>query len=478
MYMRRLWLCLLGAILAGSASAQVSRFNLAEKAWLDQHQKLKVGVVSMTAPVLFFESGQPMGLASDYLRVLATKLGLYLDLLAYPDDQQLADALRSGEVDVVGAAVHTTRSPSDWQFSRPYLSLPAALYSEGSLKGQGLSAVDGLTVALIAGSIWEDLLPHYLPGIRTLPGRDLEQALDSVMRGQAQAYLGDAASVDYLLDSGRYDGLRKVRRLDLTLDIALATARDDTPLHTLLQKSLDRFNEDELNDVWSNWPGVENTQPRESGFLSFLLWTLLWVIWSLLLVWIVSRRFRRRLDHHREKTRRSIKRLRRREELLKQKLLHLKHKTKRYRQRTKALSKQADFVNALMPSASWRWNPANGECEWDEEMFGLLKLEPVSFKPTREAILELLSGDDRGALEALFDDSRRKPSRLSLDFSLPDGTVVTLLQFSHYLSGSDGDEGQRVAICWDVTGYGDVAPENAEEPSGDAAPLSQEVTQE
>ncbi len=478
MYTRRLWLCLLGLFLAGAASAQVSRFNMAEKAWLDDHQKLKVGVVSMTAPILFFESGQPMGLAADYLRVLAAKLGLYIDLLQYPNEQRLAEALNSGEVDVIGATVHTALSPPDWQFSRPYVTLPAALYSLGSLKGQGVSAMDGLTVSVLAGSIWEELLPHYLPGTHTLPGRDLDQALGAVMAGRAQVYLGDAASVDYLLDEGRYDGLRKAQDLDLTLDIALATPRSNPTLHTLLQKSLDRFNEDEINDVWSNWPGIENTQSKESGFLTFLLWTLLWVVWSLLLVWIVSRRSNRRLAHHREKSLRSIKRLRSREELLKQKLLHLKHKTKRYRHRTKELSKQAEFTNALLPKASWRWLPAGDECLWDDEMFTLLALEASEFTPTREAMLNLLVEADRDSLESLFDAENRAASRLSLRFCLPDGGEKTLLQFSHYLTGKDDGEGQRMAVCWDVSDFQERVSDAGRPPSQDLGTLSQEVARE
>jgi ABC-type amino acid transport substrate-binding protein len=477
MYMRRLWLCLLGMILAGSASAQVSRFNLAEKAWLDSHQKLKVGVVSMNAPILFFESDQPIGLAADYLRVLASKLGLYLDLVQYPNNQQLADALRKGEVDVVGAAVHTVLSPPDWQFSRPYIILPAALFSRDSLRGQGLSVMDGLTVSVQAGSIWEEILPHYLPSTHTLPGKDLDQALAAVMAGRAQVYLGDAASVDHLLDEGRFDGLRKAQTLDLTLDICLATARDNTPLHTLLQKSLDRFNEEELNDVWSNWPGVENIQSRESGILGVLFWCLLWLIWSVMLVWIVLQRSKRRLEHHREKSRRSVHRLRHREALLKQKLLHLKHKTKRYRHRTKDLSNQLDVMNTLLPKASWHLTPASGECAWDAEMFDLMGLKPSDFTPTRETILGLLTAEDRSNLEPLFDDANRAPSRLCLSFSLPNGQEKVLLQFSQYLNGKEDEAGQRLAICWDVSDYQGYKSD-AQTPLPELGGLSQEVLQE
>ncbi|MCW4230653.1 MAG: ABC transporter substrate-binding protein, partial [Candidatus Thiodiazotropha taylori] len=79
----KLGIGLLGLFLVGQAVAQVSRYSLAEKAWLDDRQNLRVGVVEISAPILYFEAGQTMGLAADYLRALAAKLGLNLDLVTY-----------------------------------------------------------------------------------------------------------------------------------------------------------------------------------------------------------------------------------------------------------------------------------------------------------------------------------------------------------------------------------------------------------
>ncbi|MCU7947400.1 MAG: hypothetical protein KZQ72_12300 [Candidatus Thiodiazotropha sp. (ex Cardiolucina cf. quadrata)] len=91
---RTIGLCLLGLVLTTQAVAQVSRFSLAEKRWLDDHRHLNIGVVEMTPPILYFESSQPKGLAADYLRALARELGLQLNLIHYPDQSTLLQALR------------------------------------------------------------------------------------------------------------------------------------------------------------------------------------------------------------------------------------------------------------------------------------------------------------------------------------------------------------------------------------------------
>ena len=453
MLLRKLGLCLLGVLLASQVLAQVSRFSLAEKDWLDKHKTLTVGVVEMTAPILFYQGGQPMGLAADYLRALAGKLGLYLDIVKFSDQRSLMLALRDGDVDLVGAAVHTATSPGDLHFSRPYLNLPAALYATGKIAGRGLAGLEGLDVSVLAGSIWEEVLPHYMPGLRTKPAANLDQALKSVLDGGAQVYLGDAASVNHLLKSGQYSGLHERQRLDLTLDVALATHAADPILHSLLQKAIDRLSEDEIHEIWNNWPGVERPVPYQSGFIGYLLWGVLLVLWSLLLVWVVKKRSKQGLEHHRSKTRRSIKRLRHREELLKHKLMHIKHKTKRYRNRSKSLRRQIDFTNEVLPSASWSWNPATGECSWEDDMFDLTGLDKETFTPTPESILERVPEQDRALLEPLFRDDNREASRISYRLQLPDGGEKHLLQYSHYVSDEADNGGRRVGICWNIADY-------------------------
>jgi ABC-type amino acid transport substrate-binding protein len=452
MLLHKLGLGLMGLLLASQVAAQVSRFSLVEKNWLDDRKNIKVGMVEMTAPILFYRGGQTMGLAADYLRALTAKLGLNLDIVKYRTPDDLMQALRKGNVDLIGAMVHTTSSPHDIHFSRPYLSLPAALYAKGKITGQGLRGLEGLKVSVLEGSIWEEVLPHYMPGLATISYANLDLALQSVLDGQTQVYLGDAASVDYLLKDGRYKGLWAGQQLDLTLDVALATHASSPALHSLMQKAMDRLSEDEIHEIWNNWPGVERPIPYQSNFLVFLLWGLLLVAWSLLLVWIVNKRSKHGLEHHRSKTRRSIKRLRHREDLLKHKVMHIKYKTKRYRNRAKTLRQQIEFMNEVLPSASWSWDSETGECIWEDDMFALVGLDSETFKPSVEAFLELVQEPERELLRSMFNKSNTASDKISYRVQLPDGTETHLLQYSHYI-GNDESGARRVCLCWCVNGY-------------------------
>jgi ABC-type amino acid transport substrate-binding protein len=452
MLFQKLCISILGLFLAGNVVAQVSRFSLTEKAWLDGHQTLKVGVVKMTAPILFIEGGQAMGLAADYLRALAAKLGLNLDIVKYNTLDLMAQGLQRGEIDLIGAMVHKANTPTDLHFTRPYLSLPAALYAKDKI-ASSLATLQGVKVSVLRGSIWEEALPHYVQGLITKPFPTLESALQVVVDGRVPVYFGDSASVDYLMKEGHFDGLEANRQLDLTLDIALVTHASTPALHSLLQKAMDRLSEEEIHEIWNNWPEIERPVPYKTGFLVYLLWVLLLIAWSLLLIWIVNKRAKQGLEHHRIKTHRSIKRLRRREELLKQKLMQIKHKAKRYKGREKSLTRKSEFMTEILPNATWSWDSESGNCIWEDDMFALTGLEKEAFEPTVASFLDLVYEQDRELLESLFQRTASEPSKISYRLVLPSGELVHLLQYSHFVSVDNDKDIRRVCICWRIDDY-------------------------
>jgi ABC-type amino acid transport substrate-binding protein len=434
--------------------AQVSRFSPAEKGWLTEHQDLRVGVVEMTPPILYFERSQCKGLAADYLRALADKLGLQLLIRHFSDHAALLKALREGEVDVIGALVHTDSAPPDLHFSRPFLSLPAALFATDKFADKGLTALDGLEVSVVAGSIWEEWIPHVLPSLNVMAFNDLDQALNAVITDRAQAYLGDAASVNHLITgSAGYDGLKEMMRLDLSVDVAMATLFSNSVLHSLLQKGLDRLSKEDMTDIWYNWQGIEAPVKQGGNLVMNILWGLFLGLWSLILAWAVRLHSQKALTHHRMKTKRSIKRLRHRENLLKQKLIGLKHKTKRYRHRAKSLRQQVDFMSEVLPSCSWSWDPSEKACQWDDEMYLMAGQERGAFRPDPASILNLVHPQDKHLIAQLFDSNNRDEMRISYRLLLAGGGERRVLDYSHFVPGDTEDSGKRVGICWNVDDF-------------------------
>lgn len=440
---------------SAAATAQNLRFSLAEKAWLNGHRMLRVGVVEQTPPILFFsDRGNPQGLVADYLRALAQHLGLQLNITRYPDEHALMLALKNGSVDVAGAEIMGDEGQDKLIYTRPYLNLPVALFAEIDLPQSGLSGMKNKTIAVVKGSVWEKDLPLIEPDIEISAQPSVEQAMRRVVEGVAAAYLGDAASANYLLKRQDIGNIEERQRLDFTLNIALATPVREPQLQSLLQKGFDRIDSEELQEIWHRWPGVERPSNYPAALPAMLIWILLTLVWSIVLGWLVRFVVMRRNEQHLGKFKRAIRRLQRRERRLKGKLLLLKRKALEYRSNSRQNRLRLRLLDDVMPNSAWTWDPVQDKCQWDAGMYKLYQQDPDSFEPTPASILQCVHTEDREKVALLYEPLDGEGDlRLSYRILLPDGEVRWLLDYSHFGS-SDGTEGdQRVGICWDISDY-------------------------
>ncbi len=437
-----------------TASSQPVRYNLAEKAWLDQHQVLRVGVVELTPPLLFYGGGKnPQGLVADYLRVLVLHLGLQLEVIRYPNLQDLLRGLREGDVDALGAWPVGLEAQEGIALTRPYLSLPLALYGTSELPESGLRGLAGSSLAVINGT-GLDQMEKIAPGLNMHTAPTLEQGLRMAAQGDVHAYLGDVASAEYLLKRKSLDDLEQQFQLDMAYDLSLATQSSNTALLGLLQKGLDRFAPDEMQEIWNRWPGVERPYHYTSEIGLWWLWILLLVAWSAALVWSVNRYVLHKEQQYNYKLKRAIRRLQKREKALKEKLVSLNDKARTFQGLSRDQRQRLDLINHVLPSAAWVWHPESDQCQWDEHMYELFGQDPEAFSPTPDAILQQVHADDRQDVAALFETPQEEPeSRLSFRLLLPNGEMRWLLDFSEFTADPSGEGEHRVGLCWDITDF-------------------------
>jgi ABC-type amino acid transport substrate-binding protein len=453
--------CLLFVAVPSSA-AQITRLNVAEKVWLDAHQVLRVGVVESTPPILSYQGRvQPKGVAVDYLRALALHLGLQLEIKRFDDESALSEALSNAEIDLIGAVPYGLDDSKPWLYTRPYLSLPVALFGTDDLSVTGLSELRGKSVAVVEGSVWDEGLHSLIPGVNAVSFSNMEMALKAVAERKVTAFLSDVASTEYLLDQKAFGEVEERFRSRLTYDISVATPQQIPELQSLIQKGLERIGDQELSEIWLRWPNVERPEDINGSFPLWAIWLPLLAVWTFLVAYVVRRYTKQKQIHLHGRMKAKISRLRRREMLLKAKMLRLKQKALSYRKELRKHRQQIVLLSDVMPSAAWEWDASTGQCQWDKGMYDFFQADEANFEPTPEAILDLVHEDDRDKVSTLFSsEPENNEVQMSYRVVLPDGRTKWMLDYSH---GSEEEEGsQRVGICWDVSDYQLMIDERSE----------------
>jgi two-component system, NarL family, sensor histidine kinase EvgS len=242
----------------------------AEKAFLASRPALRVAIKPEWAPIDTMSVGGVYGgISGDYLRLLASRLSVRLEVTQYASNTEAINALKSGRADIIPSLAETRERLQIMRFTRPYLDVPNAVFARVDAP---LFAVDGnwagLRVAAERGFAVINALSQNKPEARLIEFADSEAAVNAVAQGQADVYVGalptTAAIVEKLL-------LRNVEvrgYIDSPFQLLRFGVRRDAPeLASVLERAMNSVSAAEADAIRERWTPMRNTLQYTQGAL-------------------------------------------------------------------------------------------------------------------------------------------------------------------------------------------------------------------
>ena len=293
-------LVLAWALVASFASAQELKLTDEEKAFLERHRVIRVGVDPSFVPFEFIDTdGGYKGIAADYVRIIERKLGIRFEVakgLTWPEAYSKALA---GELDVLPAISQTPERERYFLFSSPYYNFKRVIVTRTSQTGiNDIEDLYGKTVAVQRNSSHHSYLIGH-PAINLSLYDSVETALTSVANGTETAFLGNLATTHFLIKSTGLTNLKFVAfEAEKQLSLHFAVRKDWPELVSVLDKTLASITQEERLAINAKWidlgtetdygPIIRNLLIAGSAVFLILLVSLCWV-------WILKREAARRV---------------------------------------------------------------------------------------------------------------------------------------------------------------------------------------
>jgi len=253
-------LCLSLIVVAHAAAHTTLALDQEEIAWRRAHPVLRVGVFAGDhMPLEAWMGGQPEGLGIDYVRLLASRAGLQVAFHPFTDWEAIASrsARRAPPFDLLLALPHTRGDEGHVRLLRTYLSAaPVLVTRRDDTRTRDQRDLDRArilierrfhdTIVRLQGAYPHAVLQYCDTGL---------QCLDSLARGEADAYIGvTAARTRALLAGRRADDLNLTGSAGLpALAFSPAVRVDAAPLASLLDKAAASIDEAELARLRDRW---------------------------------------------------------------------------------------------------------------------------------------------------------------------------------------------------------------------------------
>jgi ABC-type amino acid transport substrate-binding protein len=230
--------------LPSAYSAAITSLDLteAEKAFIQKHPNIKIGIDSGYAPYSFLDDKQNfVGVAPDFLKKIGSMTGLNFDPVPGLTWREIVKQGKDKSLDVIATLVRTPERDRFFSFTQIYLPTPLVIMTrKGDLGILGASDLGGKTVALVKQYSSSQRVMREHPNIIPLFTETPLAGLQAVATGRADAYIGVLGINIHLVREYGLANLGIAASYDLVSNGQRFGVRRDWPeLGSILDKAID-----------------------------------------------------------------------------------------------------------------------------------------------------------------------------------------------------------------------------------------------
>jgi signal transduction histidine kinase/CheY-like chemotaxis protein/HPt (histidine-containing phosphotransfer) domain-containing protein len=263
-----------------------------EKAWLNSHVEMRVGATQDWPPFDFVdEEGRHAGIASEYLKWLNKSLGVKLTPQMGLTWNQILEAGRHKNVEVITSIVRTPEREEFLRFTRPYLRAPLVIITRDNAPYvDSLDRLTGRKVALVKGYNTQKLIERDYPKINLLLVDAPEAALRAVANGLAEATVENVAVLTYLSNTLDIKNLKVAAPTPYTFDLSFGVRKDMPELAVILDKAIASIPEKDQAVFQERWVNIRVKRQVDWSMVLLIVMTVVLVVASILTVIMHSNR--------------------------------------------------------------------------------------------------------------------------------------------------------------------------------------------
>lgn len=259
------WFCLL---LPSPTTAQPSlqeyqtqlKLTAKERAWLELHREIRVGVPDLPPLSFLNEQGQLHGVSLDYLQLISARTGLKL-IPRYLEWPEVLQQINTRQIDLFPGLIIESRK-AKYNFTTPFLTISYAVFDRLDTPFiSGLESLSDQRIAVLKNSAVHQVIKRKYPALGLLSFDNVLSALQAVSTGQAEAYVGGLMTTTYQIQKNSLSNLKVAAPAPIdSSPIGFATHRDWPQLTSIINKALATLTAQEHQQIINKWLKISYEQ--------------------------------------------------------------------------------------------------------------------------------------------------------------------------------------------------------------------------
>lgn len=280
-------------ILANGINFSAIELTDSEKNFIENNPVIKIGMDPEFVPFEFWDgNGNYVGITADYLALISETTGLQFEVVRGLTWGEAYNQALKGDIDLLPAVSKTSDREKSFLFTDPYYYFQRVIVvGEDENDISGLESITDLTVAVQENSSHHSYLLNY-PEVNLSLYQSVEGALAAVARKDERAFVGNMATINYIIKSRGITGLKIERfREDERFALHMAVRQDMPELVSIINKGLATITEQEKLGINSKWIDLDTSYDFEPIIrILTILGVIVAIIFAISTYWIFKLR--------------------------------------------------------------------------------------------------------------------------------------------------------------------------------------------
>ncbi len=212
------------------------------------------------------------GIAMDTLKVIEEKLGVTFKNVPTTSWKESQEFLKNKQCDILPCAVKTTKRSEYANFTKPYLNLPLAIFTQKDKPiVSGLDEVMDKTWTRQQGSGLITKLRKTYPDLKVVEVKGDKEALQWVNSGKVYFTIATLPVASHYISKYSLNDLHIAGYSKMLYDLSIAVRDDDLLLLSTLNDTLDQITPEQSKSIFKKWVSPSIKEP-------IMDYTLFWQI--------------------------------------------------------------------------------------------------------------------------------------------------------------------------------------------------------
>ncbi len=291
--------------------------TIKEREFIKKHPIIRFRVRPNRAPYEFEKDGKAAGLAVDYVRESAKKMGLKVEFVVNNDSIKDAFYNINNNRKNYDTLIYTVKNPErekKFSFGVEFLSYPLMIITHKDANYVGsMSNLNNKTVVLEKGFLTNKWIKRDYPKINIINAKDTKSALEMVNNNENLTYVGNLRVANYLRVNKKLENIKISAPSGYgDINFSFVSPKQWPELASLLSKGFRQITSTEHMKIQEKWFSIQEIKQTDySLIIKISIFSLLIIIWIL---W-----WNRKLSKEKDKTKTALEELQKAKNLLEEK---------------------------------------------------------------------------------------------------------------------------------------------------------------